>query len=77
MYEGPAFYRHYKGNEYEVLGLGLEEATLAPVVVYKPLAVDQLIRMNRLYEDGVLFWTRPLDDFNAEVDGIPRFERTR
>lgn len=27
-YQGPGTYRHYKGNQYEVLGLALQEDSL-------------------------------------------------
>jgi hypothetical protein len=59
-------YRHYKGNEYEVLGVAKHSETLEDVVVYK-----------KLYGDGGL-WVRPLAMFleDVEVEGkkMPRFE---
>lgn len=59
-------YRHYKGNEYEVLGVAKHSETLEDLVVYK-----------KLYGDGGL-WVRPLAMFleQVEVDGkkVPRFE---
>jgi hypothetical protein len=63
VYEGPGVYKHYKGNEYTVLGLGLEEATLKPVVIYTSQTMTAA-------QAGILarFWTRPLADFNAEVE---------
>lgn len=30
-------YRHYKGGEYEVIGVARNSETLAPIVVYRPL----------------------------------------
>lgn len=30
-------YRHYKGGEYEVIGVARHSETLEPVVVYRPL----------------------------------------
>ena len=33
----PGRYRHYKGNEYRVLGLARHSETLEPLVVYQPL----------------------------------------
>lgn len=60
-------YRHYKGNDYEVIGVGKLEATLEYVVIYKPL-----------YPSDWNLWVRPLNVFteNVEVDGktLPRFE---
>ena len=76
----PARYRHYKGGEYWVHGVALEEATLEPVVVYTP---DGPLP-DFMKGHGATMWTRPLDDFNALVDGTeveiggpekePRFE---
>lgn len=59
-------YRHYKGKEYEVIGIGKHSETLEEMVVYRAL-----------YGEGQI-WVRPLKMFNEEieVDGekIPRFE---
>ncbi len=33
----PGLYRHYKGNDYRVLGLARHSETLAPLVVYQAL----------------------------------------
>ena len=33
----PGLYRHYKGNEYRVLGLARHSETLEPMVVYQAL----------------------------------------
>ena len=59
-------YRHYKGGEYEVLGVVRHSETLAPMVLYKPL-----------YNDSGL-WVRPYEMFVGEVtvDGLDcrRFE---
>ena len=49
-------YRHYKGNEYEVLGVVRHSETLAPLVLYRPL-----------YNDSGL-WVRPYAMFFEEVD---------
>ncbi len=62
-------YRHYKGGEYEVIGVARHSETLEPLVVYRPL-----------YGDGGL-WTRPHAMFFGRVclDGQerPRFEPLR
>jgi len=59
-------YRHYKGKEYEVLGVAKHSETLEDLVVYRAL-----------YGEGEL-WVRPLVMFSEEieVDGkkIPRFK---
>ena len=58
-------YRHFKGNEYEVIGVARHSETLEPMVVYKAL-----------YGDGGL-WVRPAAIWNQTVerDGkiLPRF----
>ena len=60
-------YRHYKGGEYEVLGVVRHSETLEPLVLYRPL-----------YNDSGL-WVRPYAMFfgTVEVDGraLPRFAR--
>lgn len=58
-------YRHFKGNEYEVLHLAKDSETLQTLVVYKAL-----------YGAGEV-WVRPLKMFTetVEKDGkiLPRF----
>jgi len=65
-YRGPGRYRHYKGGEYFVLGLALQEDTVdndeKVFVIYKPLTPGSMLE-NRL-ED---FWARELGDFNAQI----------
>lgn len=61
-------YRHYKGGEYEVLGVARHSETLEPVVVYRPL-----------YGQEPTLWVRPHAMFfeTVQIDGVqrPRFER--
>jgi hypothetical protein len=61
----PGRYRHYKGNDYDVLGVVRHSETLEPLVLYRPL-----------YNDSGL-WVRPYAMFfeQVEVNGIrtPRF----
>lgn len=63
----PGRYRHYKGNEYEVIDLARHSETLEWLVVYRPL-----------YGEGAL-WVRPYAMFleTVTVDGqsVPRFAR--
>jgi len=58
-------YRHYKGGEYEVIGVARHSETLEPLVVYRPL-----------YNDSG-WWLRPHTMFfeTVSVDGRqqPRF----
>ncbi len=53
-------YRHYKGGEYEVMGVARHSETLEPLVVYRPL-----------YKDSG-WWVRPYAMFveEIEIDGI-------
>jgi len=66
-YQGPGIYRHYKGHDYLVLGLGVEEATFIPVVIYRPH--KQAMPDDVREKSGInpTYWTRPLTDFNAMV----------
>lgn len=61
----PGRYRHFKGNEYEVLGVARHSETLEDMVVYRAL-----------YGDGGL-WVRPASMWSetVEKDGHrgPRF----
>lgn len=49
-------YRHFKGNEYEVIGIAKHSETLEPMVVYKAL-----------YDEGGI-WVRPADMWNETVE---------
>ena len=59
-------YRHYKGNQYEVVGFAKHSETLEDMVIYKAL----------YNEHGT--WVRPVSmwDNDIEVDGkvVKRFE---
>jgi len=63
----PGRYRHYKGNEYTVLGVARHSETEETLVVYR-----------QEYGDRGL-WVRPLSMFaeSVEIGGrsVPRFER--
>lgn len=58
----PGRYRHYKGNDYEVLGLAKHSETEEDVVVYRAL-----------YGEGGL-WVRPLTMFleTVIIEGKPQ-----
>ena len=90
-YQGPGLYRHYKGGEYLVLGLALQEDTLIKpgqpehanagperrFAVYWPLTPGSLLEQRD--ED---YWAREFSDFNAKVvddhfRSVPRFELIR
>ena len=61
----PGRYRHYKGNDYEVLGIARHSETEEELVVYRTL-----------YGDGSM-WVRPLAMFLEVVEvadrQVPRF----
>ena len=63
----PGRYRHYKGGEYEVVGVARHSETLEPLVVYRPL-----------YNASGL-WVRPHAMFFEQVEVAgkrqPRFSR--
>jgi hypothetical protein len=49
-------YRHFKGGNYEVIGVVRHSETLAPMVLYRPLDSD------------VGLWVRPYEMFVARVE---------
>lgn len=63
----PGLYRHYKGGDYEVVGLARHSETLEPMVVYRAL-----------YGEGGL-WVRPAGMWNETVEvggrAVTRFTR--
>ena len=52
----PGKYRHFKGGEYELIGIAKHSETLEPMVVYRAL-----------YGEGGL-WVRPAAMWNEWVD---------
>lgn len=60
-------YRHYKGNEYEVLGMATHSETLEEMVVYRALYGERRI------------WVRPAamwrDRIKTEHGTVERFTR--
>ena len=58
-------YKHYKGGEYEVIGIALNSETLDPMVVYRETSGEHRL------------WARPAKMWNEEVDGVPRFSRIK
>ncbi|WP_041713199.1 DUF1653 domain-containing protein [Paraglaciecola sp. T6c] len=58
-------YRHYKGNDYEVIGVATHSEDDSELVVYRPMYGDRGL------------WVRPLSMFEetVEVNGqtMPRF----
>ena len=52
----PGKYRHFKGNEYELIGIAKHSETLEEMVVYKAL-----------YGDGGV-WVRPASMWNEQIE---------
>ena len=63
----PGKYRHFKGNEYELLYVAKHSETLEPMVVYRALYGEQGI------------WVRPADMWTEHVErngySGPRFAK--
>ncbi len=64
----PGLYRHYKGQNYEVVGCARHSETGEWLVVYRPCYGDQAL------------WVRPLEMFVEAVslatgENVPRFAR--
>jgi len=70
----PGIYRHFKGNEYELIGTARHSETLEPLVIYKALYTSPEFGLNAI-------WARPLSSFTEmiERDGktIARFTFVR
>ena len=59
----PGRYRHYKGGEYELVGVARHSETLEPLVVYRPLY------------NATGLWVRPYDMFFGELEVEGRMQR--
>jgi hypothetical protein len=63
----PGRYRHFKGNDYQVIGIARDSETLQAMVVYRALYGEQGL------------WVRSLEMFAETValEGkqVPRFQR--
>ncbi len=61
----PGIYKHYKGNEYEVIDIAKHSETEELLVVYRPCYGEQHL------------WVRPLEMFSQSVivdqQAVPRF----
>ena len=49
-------YKHFKGNEYRVIGIASHSETMEPMVVYQALYGEQGL------------WVRPANMWNEQVD---------
>lgn len=65
----PGIYRHYKGNEYQLIDVATHSETEEAMAVYRPLYGDRAL------------WVRPLTMWQESVDrdgqSKPRFEYLR
>lgn len=63
----PGRYRHYKGNEYEVLDMAKHTETLEPLVIYRALYGE-----GKVWARSAIMWKE-----KVVVDGeeVPRFKR--
>ncbi len=63
----PGLYRHYKGNDYRVIGLARHSESLEPLVVYQALYGERGL------------WVRPAAMFVETIEHagqrVPRFRR--
>jgi len=66
----PGKYKHFKGKEYEVIGIAHHSETLEELVVYKALYESEQFGKDAL-------WVRPKEMFleDVTIDGVkmPRF----
>ena len=64
-------YEHYKGGQYEVIGIARDSETLEEVVIYKALYNSKEFGENAL-------WVRPkqmfLEFVNVDGSKVPRFK---
>lgn len=66
MYPKPGKYRHFKGKEYELIGIATHSETMEPVVVYRALYGDM-----RLWVRPLSMWTEIVERDNYRG---PRFQ---
>ncbi len=70
-------YRHYKGGEYEVLGVVRHSESLEPMVLYRPLYKDSglWVRPFAMFVENVVHEGRSQPRF-AALDAVPADRRT-
>jgi hypothetical protein len=61
-------YKHYKGNEYRVIGVAKHSETLEDLVIYEALYNNKTSKL----------WARPASMFSGEIEiggkKVPRFQ---
>jgi len=67
-------YRHYKGGEYEVLGVVRHSETLEPLVLYRPLYNDTgwWVRPHAMFFSTVTVGGREVERFRPVAGPAPR-----
>ncbi|WP_310386635.1 DUF1653 domain-containing protein [Roseateles sp.] len=60
-------YRHYKGADYEVIGVARHSETLEPLVVYRPLynATGLWVRPHAMFFESLLIEGKMVSRFTA------------
>lgn len=70
MPEHPPIYRHYKGKEYDMIGIAYHSETMEKLVIYRGRYTDPKLGTNPMF-------ARPKDIFfgTVTIDGkiVPRF----
>lgn len=63
----PGLYKHYKGNNYEVIGVARHSETLEELVVYKACYQKEgenlWVRPKSMFEEKVILGGRTIDRF--------------
>ncbi len=63
-------YRHYKGNEYEVIDMAINSETLEEMVLYKPLYGEQLlwVRPAYMWDEKIIIEGKEMSRFEFVQD---------
>jgi len=69
----PGRYRHYKGGEYEVLGVVRHSETLEPMVLYRPLynQSGMWVRPFAMFHESIEFEGKRQPRFSSVAVGSP------
>lgn len=67
----PGKYRHFKGGEYEVLGIAIHSETLEEMVIYKMLYDKDKFKKGTVWVRPKLMW---FEEVEKEGKKVKRFE---
>lgn len=70
----PGKYKHYKGNNYEVIGIAIHSETMEELVVYRALYHIPELGDNALFVRPKIMFT---ENVRVEGEDIPRFKYFR